>query len=298
MADSPALDQVRKLFTELHPEGDAEPTIDDMRAGYETILGHADVPADAVVEHVDANGVPALLVGAPQASAARTVVWFHSGGYILGSANGYRALGYAISAAAAAQVLVVDYRLAPEHPFPAQLDDAVAASRWAFERSGAASTVIAGDSAGGGLTVATLVRLRESGGPLPAAAVTVSGLFDLTASGDSMDTVTDDPVANRDSITLIAQAYLQGAVEPTDPSASPLFADLAGLPPLLAMVGTSDVLLDDTRRLAERYGAAGGDVTLVVAEGMVHIWPLFHSILPEGQEGVDTIGRFVEERTS
>ncbi len=153
MARSAALDQVRTLFGELVPDG-VELTVDDLRRNYEALCGHADPPADIEVEQVDAGGVPALLVRAPGVSDSGTVLWLYSGGYLLGSAHGYRSLAYALSAAADAAVLVVDYRLAPEHPFPAALDDVVAATRWAIERSGAVATVIAGDSAGGALTMA------------------------------------------------------------------------------------------------------------------------------------------------
>lgn len=297
MAHSAALDHVCKLYTELQPDG-VELTIDQLRENYEAVCAHADAPADMVVEPVDAGGVPALWVRTPGTSTDRTVVWFHSGGYLIGSARGYAPMGYAVSRAADARVLLVDYRLAPEHPFPAPVRDAVAASRWAIEQAGAGSCVIAGDSAGGGLTMATLVSLRDDGGPLPAAAVCLSGLLDLASTGESIDTNAPvDPVGGRETFDMIAQAYLQGACAPTDPLASPLYAELAGLPPLLLMVGTRDVLQDDSVRMAQRYREAGNEARLVVEEGMVHIWPLFHRILPEGQAGVDTIGAWVRAHT-
>lgn len=297
MANNAALDHVCKLYTELQPEG-VDLTIEELRQNYETVCGHADAPADMIVEPVDAGGVPALWVSAPGTSSERTVVWFHSGGYLIGSAAGYAPMGYAISKASDARVLVVDYRLAPENAFPAPVEDAVAASRWAIGQAGPGSCVIAGDSAGGGLTMATLVSLRDSGGPLPAAAVCLSGLLDLASTGDSIDTnAAHDPVGSRETFDMIAQAYLQGACEPTEPLASPLYAELAGLPPLLLLVGTRDVLQDDSVRMAQRYRDAGNEARLVVEEGMVHIWPLFHRILPEGQAGVATIGAWVRSHT-
>lgn len=299
MADDPALARVCKLYSELQPEG-VDLTIDQLRQNYEVVCAHADAPSDMVVERVDAGGVPALWVSAPGTSRDRTVVWFHSGGYLIGSAEGYAPMGYAISKAADARVLVVDYRLAPEHAFPAPVEDAVAASRWALtelDREG--SCVIAGDSAGGGLTMATLVSLRDGGGPLPAAAVCLSGLLDLASTGDSIDErAAVDPVGSRETFDMIAQAYLQGRCAPTEPLASPLYAELAGLPPLLLMVGTRDVLRDDSVRMAQRYQDAGNEARLVVEDGMVHIWPLFHRILPAGQAGVDTIGAWVRAHTT
>ena len=293
-----ALDQVRALFAQLQPAG-VELTVDQLRANYETLCGHAEVPTDIEVEPVDADGVPALWVRTPGASDARTVVWLHSGGYLLGSAHGYRGLAYALSRAADARVLLVDYRLAPEHPFPAAFEDAVAASRWAIHLGGAAHTVLAGDSAGGGLVVAALTALRDTDQALPAAGVCVSALFDLAATGESMDgNAAIDPVADRDSIAMIGQGYLQGRCELTDPRASPLYAELAGLPPLLLMVGTADVLLDDSVRLGQRCRDAGGEVVLEVAPGMVHIWPLFHTLLPQGRQALTGIGRFVRHRTA
>ena len=297
VAHNAALEHVCKLYTELQPEG-VELTMDQLRANYEVVCAHADAPADMLVERVDAGGVPALWVSAPGTSSDRTVVWFHSGGYLIGSAEGYAPMGYAVSKAADARVLVVDYRLAPEHAWPAPVEDAVAASRWAIAKAGPGSCVIAGDSAGGGLTMAVLVSLRDGGGPLPAAAVCLSGLLDLASTGDSIDTnAAVDPVGSRETFDMIAQAYLQGACEPTEPLASPIYAELAGLPPLLLMVGTRDVLQDDSVRMAQRYQDAGNEAKLVVEEGMVHIWPLFHRILAEGQAGVDTIGAWVRAHT-
>ena len=297
------IEQVRELLGSLQP-ADTTPSIEELRASYERLCAHAEAPSDLQRQPVDANGVPALLVSAPGCSTDRIVVWLHSGGYLIGSAEGYVPLGYAVSRAADARVLVVDYRLAPEHAYPAAVQDAVAACRWAMDQVGPSATVIAGDSAGGGLTLAGLVALRDGtfGGPegvLPAAAVSVSGLLDLSSTGESIQrNAAFDPVGSKDTFDMIASAYLQGAFEPTEPLASPLYAELGGLPPLLLMVGTHDVLEDDSRRLAERYRAAGNEVRLEVADGMMHIWPLFHRLLPEGQVGVDTIGAWARTHTS
>jgi monoterpene epsilon-lactone hydrolase len=146
--------------------------------------------------------------------------------------------------------------------------------------------------------MAALISIRDAGGPLPAAAVCLSGLLDLASTGGSIETNADvDPVGGRETFDMIAQAYLQGRCAPTEPLASPLYAELAGLPPLLLMVGTRDVLQDDSVRMAQRYRAAGNESRLVVEQDMVHIWPLFHRILPEGQAGVATIGAWVRAHT-
>jgi len=296
MATSAALDRVRELYKTIAPES-GELALEELRERYEALLASAPVPDDIEVTPAEADGVAALRVRAPGASAGRTLVWLHSGGYVLGSARGYRAFGYELSRAADATVLLVDYRLAPEHPHPTALDDALAATGWALAQGNPESTVLGGDSAGGALCVATLVGLRDRGGPMPAAAVCVSPMLDLAATGESMDTRAHlDPACNRDTVAMLAGAYLGGG-DVMDPTASPLYADVAGLPPMLVMAGTAETLLDDSVRLADKVRAAGGDVTLEIADDMVHIWPLFHWILPEGRASVSRIGDFVRDHS-
>jgi acetyl esterase/lipase len=192
-------------------------------------------------------------------------------------------------------VLSIGYRLAPEDPHPAALDDAVRAYRWALAFGGAdpARTVIAGDSAGGGLTVATLVALRDALAPLPAAGVCLSPWVDLTQSGATIKTNADvDPMVHVEDLDRWADAY-SGPRSTSDPAVSPLFADLAGLPPLLVDVGTAEALLDDARRLAERARAAGVEVTLTVAEDMVHVWHFFAGAGPEADDAIARVGAFI-----
>ena len=193
---------------------------------------------------------------------------------------------------------MIEYRLAPEHPFPAAVEDAVAAYRWLVgEGLDPAQIVIAGDSAGGGLTVATLVALRDEGDLLPAAAVCFSPWVDLEGIGQSMSAKAEaDPLVQRDGIIEMARAYLGGA-DTRVPLAAPLYADLTGLPPVLIQVGTSETLLDDSTRLAERSRKAGVDVTFEPWEDMIHVWQYFASILPEGQEAINRIGSFVKQHT-
>jgi epsilon-lactone hydrolase len=225
------------------------------------------------------------------------VLYLHGGGYVIGSPRSHRHLAAAIGRSAQTRVLLPDYRLAPEHPFPAAVDDAVAAYRWLLDRRIAPSRiVIGGDSAGGGLTVATLLALRDQKVPLPAAGVCISPWVDLTCSGASYTTrKAADPIVKFDGIAMMSKAYLAGQDVKT-PLASPLFADLGGLPPLLVQVGDDEVLLDDSVQLVDRAKKAGVDATLDVWPKMVHVWHWFFPMLDEGQAAIDKIGEFVRKR--
>lgn len=229
---------------------------------------------------VEAGGVPAEWVVPPNATDTQ-ILYLHGGGYVLGSINTHRGLVSRIARAAEARGLVLDYRLAPEHPFPAAIEDAVAAYRFLLnEGAEPAQIAIAGDSAGGGLTLATLISLRDAGDPLPACAVTLSAWTDLANTGESRRTRADlDPMDDPDSPPL-GDYYLDG-VDPKHPLASPLYADLHGLPPLLMQVGTHETLHDDTIRLAEKAKAAGVDLTLEIDEGMIHVYQMYASMVPE-----------------
>jgi acetyl esterase/lipase len=241
--------------------------------------------------------VPAEWVVAPGADARRVILYLHGGGYTIGSINTHRELAARLSRAAAARVLVIDYRLAPEHPHPAAVDDATAAYRWLLANGvDPARIVVAGDSAGGGLTVATLVALRDAHTPLPAAGVCLSPWVDLEGSGESMTTkAAVDPMVQRDGLLKMAAAYLAGQDART-PLAAPLYANLSGLPPLLIQVGTAETLLDDSTRLAERARKAGVNVTLDPWEDMIHVFQAFATYLPEARQAIDRIGEFVKQR--
>src|SRR5215470_7808751 len=273
-------------------------TIAERRQGFEALAAKFPVASDVTCEKVDAAGVPAEWVVAPGAAASRMLLYLHGGGYVIGSLTPHRDLAGRLSRAAAARVLVIDYRLAPEHPYPAALEDAVAAYRWLL-RHGAtpARTVIAGDSAGGGLTVATLVALRDAGDPLPAAGVCLSPWVDLEGIGASMTTKASvDPIVQQQGLLWFANQYL-GSADPRTPLAAPLYADLHGLPPLLIHAGLAETLLDDATRLAERARAAGVNVTLETWEDMIHVWHLFAPMLPEGQQGIERVGEYIRQRT-
>jgi phosphinothricin tripeptide acetyl hydrolase len=271
-------------------------TLADRRKQYERAERVFPVPPEVKVETITLGGVRAERLTPPSVENA-ALLYLHGGGYCIGSPRSHRHLAAAIGTAAEAGVILPDYRLAPEHPFPAAVDDAVAVYR-AMLADGIAPNriVIAGDSAGGGLTIATLVALRDTGVALPAAGVCLSPWTDLTCSGQSYETrAAADPIVKNESITEMATAYLAGR-DPKTPLASPLFADLRGLPPLLIQVGDAEVLLDDAVMLADRAKAAGVDATLEVWDEMVHVWPWFLTMLDEAPLAVDKIAMFARSR--
>ena len=295
---SKELERAIELQRSLFQEFSTAQTPAEFRTIYERFMGKFPPPADVKIQPVNAGGVPAEWVIPPGATVGRTILYFHGGGYVVGGPRGYREMVSHIARAAQAQALVIDYRLAPEHPHPAAVEDAVAAYRWLLETGlEPGRTVLAGDSAGGGLTVAALVALRARGHPLPAAGVCISPWVDMEITGKSMDTNAEaDPLVKRDVVANMATAYLQGQ-DPRTPLASPLHAHLEGVSPLLIQVGTAETLLDDATRLADRARSAGVDVTLEPWPDMIHVWQWFGSFLPEARQSIDRIGEFIRQRT-
>ena len=268
-----------------------------MRAGMEQMTGMMPLPPGLIREPIAVNGVAAEWVSAPGAAADRAVLYLHGGGYVIGSIGTHRELAGRISAASGARCLVIDYRLGPEHPFPAAVDDATAAYRWLIAVGfSPGKLAIAGDSAGGGLTVATLLALRDAGVPMPATGVCISPWVDLEGTGESMTTnAAVDPMVQREPLLQMAQFYL-GRANPRTPLASPLFGELRGLPPLLIQVGTAETLLDDSTRLAQRARQAGVEVELETWPDMIHVWHAFATLLPEGREAIERIGVHLKKR--
>lgn len=270
-------------------------TVTERRAAAQSVASQP--PPGTSVDPVDAGGVPAEWVVAPGADSDRVLLYLHGGAYQIGSPGTHRHMVALLSGAAKARVLSVDYRLAPEHPFPAAVDDAVAAYRWLL----AAGTdrgvlALAGDSAGGGLALASLVALRDAGEPMPAAAVVMSPWTDLALTGESLRTRADvDVLIKPGGMAETAQAYLAGQ-DPRHPYASPLYADLHGLPPILIHVGDAEVILDDSTRLAARARAHGVAVTLEVWDEMPHVWHAFAGMLPEADQAIERIGSWLTER--
>jgi acetyl esterase/lipase len=269
--------------------------ISDWRQGFERLCAGFDIPRDARIEEVDEGGVHGLTITAKDASSDRLVMHLHSGGYVMGSSTAYRNFGCRLSEATRATVFLADYRLAPEHPYPAAVDDAVAAFRWCGRRHDASRTIISGDSAGGGLAIATLLALRDAGAKLPAAGVAISPLLDLAGEGDSMRTnAKTDPLIDRTMVVEMGKVYI-GDIDPHQhPLASPLWGQHHDLPPLLLTASASEVLKDDAVRLAESVRQAGGRVTISLPDGMVHIWTLF-PFLREAGESMTLIGNFARE---
>ena len=293
---SPQLQMIVDVLRSRPPE--AELSIEESRGEFEVVASHFQPAEDVRCEPVDAGGVPAEWISTPEAVDERVIYYLHGGAYVMGSINTHREMVSRLSRAARARALAIDYRLAPENPFPAAVEDSAGAYRWLVS-TGAdpARLVIAGDSAGGGLTVATLVALRDAGDPLPAAAVCLSPWVDLEGLGESMTSRAEvDPMVQRESLLQTAKAYLGGA-HPRTPLAAPLYADLRGLPPLLIQVGTAETLLDDATRLVERARTAGVDVAYEPWDDMFHVWQFCASLLPEGQEAIDRIGEFVRKHT-
>ena len=274
----------------------AELSVEEQRAAMDALASQFELAEDVRYEPVDAGGVPAEWIAAPGAEAERVIYYLHGGGYVISSIKTHREMISRLSRAAGARALAIDYRLAPEHPFPAAVEDSTTAYRWLLS-TGVDPTqiVIAGDSAGGGLTVATLVALRDAGDPLPAAAVCLSPWVDMEGLGDSMTTKAEvDPLVEREGLLKMAKAYL-GDADARTPLAAPLYADLTGLPPLLIQVGTAETLLADSTRLTNKAKSAGVEVVLEPWDDMIHVWQYFAAILPEGQQAIDRIGAFIRE---
>ena len=246
-------------------------------------------------EAFEHQGLKGERITAPGVDGQRVVLYLHGGGYVFGSPRSHGVLGEYLSAAAQTQIMVLDYRLAPEHPFPAAVEDAVAAYRWLLQSHAPGQIAIAGDSAGGGLSLAAMVAIRDAGLPMPGCATLLSPWADLSCSGESMTLkAAEDPMVQRDFTHQLAQLYVtDGSLE--QPLASPLFADLSGLPPLLIQVGSRETLLDDSRRVAERARAQGAEVSLEIGEGMIHVWQIFAGRLDEARDAIDRLGAFIRQ---
>ena len=265
--------------------------VDVMRQDFDALADPA--PPDTAVTAVECGSVPAEWIVPAGARPGPVVLYLHGGGYRLGSPRSHRGLAAALAAAAGCQALVPAYRLVPEHCFPAAVDDACAACRWLCRQDGVTAVAIAGDSAGGGLALATMLALRQAGDKLPHAAVLMSPWTDLTASGPSYaDRAAADPLNQRATLLAMARGYL-GDADAHDPLASPIFADLSGLPPLLIQVGAREIVFSDAAVLAERAAAAGVDAMLREWAGMIHVFQQFPAELPQAAEAVREAGAFL-----
>ena len=271
-------------------------SVEKMREAMEAMTTVLPPPDGTELEAVEASGVPCEWTSTPGTDPGRVLLYLHGGGYVIGSIATHRGLVSRLASATGSRALSVGYRLAPEHPFPAAVDDATAAYRWLVSSGVEPSRiVIAGDSAGGGLTLATLLALRDAGDRLPGAGVCISPWVDLEGLGESMTGKADvDPMVKRDGLMEMAGMYL-GSADPKTPLAAPLHGDLTGLPPLLIQVGTRETLLDDSTRFADKASRAGVNVTLEPWDEMIHVWHAFAPLLPESQQAIDRIGEYVRK---
>lgn len=278
-------------------EKEIKKRVEEGRAGLVELARLAPLFKDSKLENVDAGGVPAAWMITPGVAKDRAILYLHGGGYVQGSITSHQDLAQRISRASETKVLILDYRLAPEHPFPAALEDSISAYEWLINNEGynPKNLIIAGDSAGGGLTIATLVKLRDQGILLPTAGVCLSPWTDLALTGDSLKLkLHEDPFISPDELMFSSGLYL-GKTDPKNPFASPLYADFKGFPPLCIQVGSAEILLDDATRLAKRARDAGVEVQLDVWEDMIHVFQAFAVMAPEGTEGINKIGEFIKK---
>jgi monoterpene epsilon-lactone hydrolase len=257
-----------------------------------------DPPSTTRRVKLDAGGVRAELIATPASDDNRYVLFLHGGGFIIGSPALYRHVTWRIATAARARVLAIDYRLAPENPFPAALEDAVAAYHWLLGSGvNPGRIAVMGDSAGGGLVFSLMLRLRDEATPLPSAAVAVSPWTDLALTGPSLQlNAVSDPMLSPEDPAYFVEEYLAGT-DPRTPYASPLYGDPAGFSPAMIQVGSDELLRDDAVRMAERMRAAGCQVELEIWPRMPHAWHVFVPLIPEARQAIERVGAFVRNRT-
>ena len=287
---------VEMISTFLSESGMTTGTVAERRSALDELAEGSPPPEGVTIEAITLGGRRAERITPNGVRSATVVLYLHGGGYCSGSINSHRNLAARLALASGSTVALLDYRLAPEHPFPAAVDDAVAAYRELVGSGTAPSLLaIAGDSAGGGLTMAALLALRAAGDRLPAAAVCLSPWVDLTQSAPSYDGLAAlDPMVSRSGLDEMARCYI-GDGDPHDELASPLFAaDLSGLPPVLVEVGAHEVLLDDATSLAERLHDAGGSATLTVWPELIHVFQAFPAeVIPESDLSIAAVGSFL-----
>lgn len=290
--------QVQQVFQLLAagPLSDPTQTLEQMRANLDG-LAHMFPPVPGVTSSPAAiGGMRAEWIRPEGADRDRAILFVHGGGYMIGSIDSHRDLASRIAKAANSDVLVFDYRRAPEHPFPAGLEDVLVAYRWLVGTAGHAPNKIAivGDSAGGGLAIAATLALRDAGDiGIPGALAVMSPWVDLACDTASLVNSTD-PLMQPGPVKLMAMAYLAGQ-DPRSPKISPLYADLAGLPRMLIQVGGAEGLRDDGERFAVRAREAGVDVTIEVWDEMFHAWQMFAIMLEDGQRAIERVGAFLRE---
>ena len=268
--------------------------VSEQRRQLKELLSTQPLPADLTVTAATLGGVPTAEITIDGIESRHVVLYFHGGVYVLGDAFLAAALAAQVGRRTRAKVISVDYRLAPEHPYPAAVDDAFAAYEALLQTGTAASSIaFAGESAGGGLAIATLINARDRGLPLPAATLVMSPYADLTLAGTTLETRSEvDPLLSREALEARVSDYTSGQ-DPALGLISPIFADLSGLPPLIIQAGTHEVLLDDALRLAQQAAAADVEVTLDITPRVPHVFQAYYPILDEATAALDRAGQFL-----
>lgn len=287
---------IQRIMHDLRNVTNSDVPLEARRRAFDAVARRAvRVKKCISITTVSAHGVPADWLEPDEAEPGRALLYLHGGAYTIGSPTTHRGLAGRIACAARARVLLIDYRLAPEHPFPAALDDALTSWNWLLERGCAPGRLaIGGNSAGGGLTLAAALALRDLGENLPAALFLLSPWTDLTFSGDSIRSRADrDPILHINAEGWLVEEYT-GSQPVTHPYISPLFADLHGLPPTFLQVGSEEILYDDSSRLEARLNAASVRNQVEVWDGMWHVFQAFAPYVPEAQVAIDRIGTFLD----
>ena len=294
-----ALMNWKAAFSDLAPHLRGEPSkvsIEAARQAYVRFLATNQPPKDVVIKEVKMGSVPGTWVAPVHSDSKRVMFYLHGGGYFSGSPAGYHGIAGQFAKRLQANVFMPDYRLAPEHPYPTPINDAFEAYRWLLEQGhDPGSIVFSGDSAGGAMVVSLMVAARNAGLPMPAGGVAISPWANLEHTGASMrnrDGI--DPIVSKEALDLIARRFLNGALA-NNPEASPVFADVRGLPPILVQIGENEVMLSDAIRLATHLAENRVRTSLEVWPNMFHVWPIFADILPEGEQALVSAVRFLED---
>ncbi len=280
---------LRKVFKEKRL------TIEENRARSASTANLMRIPKGVTVTDVNIDGLHSKWISPSATNSRKVILHLHGGGYVTGGADSHLMMCIPMAQTLQTKILLPEYRLAPEHPFPSAVDDAVKVYRWLLAQGDLPKEIIiSGDSAGGGLSLATVQALRAAGDPLPAAIVCMSPWTDLTFTGQSHITKAEaDPVLLTDVLREWAACYAETET-PNNPLISPIYADFHNFPPMLIQVGSEEVLLDDARMLAEKAKSAGVDVTLKVWDDLWHVWPALGDLLPESKKAFEEIGEFID----
>ena len=290
------LNRIIKMLLQ-NREVETKKRVKDERETMEHMANMIKLPEDVELNKVTIEGIDATWLKTPGINNDHVVLYLHGGGYVTGSFNTHKDLVYKLSKESKCRVITIEYGLAPEHPYPKGLNDAATIYKWLIseEKIKPNKLIIAGDSAGGGLTLVTLLKLRDLGAPLPAAGVCLSPWTDLTFTGESYhDKSISDPGITLDGLMFDARLYI-GDNESTNPYISPVYADLTGLPPLLIHVGTVEKLFNDSTRIADNAKKAGVDVTLKIWQDMIHVFQAYSVLISEGHESIVEIGNFIQK---